>query len=116
MFKIPLEIKDFSGNSVIIYKALAGYKSSDSTKNSDTLFGLWEIPIARAKKADYLVIAVKNIVVEVRQITGWEASQVNPNRYKCLSETSATLEGILGKSIENLYNPRDKTILRFFNC
>ena len=55
-------------------------------------------------------------ILEVRKILGWVNSSAQPGRIKCLSDLTDNLSVLVGKSIKTLYNPRDKSILRFYNC
>jgi hypothetical protein len=112
----PLSLEDFFGEKCILYRFPPNSRVSDNQKSTVGDVGWWELPEDRARTANFLVIIDGKYISGVRRILGWRNSSTRIGRIQCLSEPTDNLEGVIGKDVSGIYNPRDKTILRFVNC
>lgn len=107
---------DLEGKRIIFYRAKNKKFVGSRGKIGAIDLGWWQIPSARANTAQFLIIVEVDSVKEVRLISNWEESSVKPGRFRCVSDPTDILDHLLGKQVNALYNPRDKSVLRFYNC
>jgi hypothetical protein len=111
-----LSKNDLIGKKIIFYRIKKPLHEFQTAADIEALFGWWNISQERASTADYLMLIHHDRILEVRKILDWVNSPDQPSRIKCTSDPTDNLAALVGKSIKSLYNPRDKSILRFYNC